>query len=371
MQIIEAALWFIAGAVVSGIIQLIVAVVFEQTTRKYYRRFRRRLVLISTALRANKLNVERDLYRIGKVEANVIILEGTPSEPYAPDKINCYIDTKPLILPDELQVLRDQVELDQQIIREVKGKEDFHNGAMVAFLDYQYGYTSVLEEPTLLLKFRKTDYYTFLATSLKIDEPVLGSSPAETLRSKYIGLESYRHPNPYFAASFGVNICAVTSDNYVIVGKRSDSGVSHYHGLYAVPIMESVNPEKDRDVNAQLDVYETARRGTREELGVEVDRQDVKFFTLQVDVRYYLYGLTGLIMLQDYGREDLRALMSRGIRDRWENTQLIFVPFNPRAFADYVNSVGGVGQFHPAAFVAIVQSLINEYGQRQVISAFK
>src|SRR5260370_4692739 len=263
---------FLLGAIVSGIIQLILAVGFEHTFRRYYRKFRRVYFAIVNIFRGTNLPLSSERYKIGQYETNIMILEGTPTEPYASERITCHHEASSLESPPEVQKLYDRVLKEQESIKKKTGKADFHRGAMVAFVNYHHAYTNVLEEPTLFLNFKTTDYYAFLATALKLDEPVPGTfSPHETLRSKYLKHDAYRSPVSFLATSFGVNLAVVTSDEYLIVGKRSESGVSHYHGLLDVPVMESVNPEIDKDSFGKLDIYTPPKRYILEKLCSKVN----------------------------------------------------------------------------------------------------
>lgn len=367
----ENVIWFVVGAIVSGLIQLFVAIIFEHSARTYYRRARRIYLLIANTLSAKNLGVERERYRIGISETPVVILEGTPAEPYLPSRITCHLEEQPLVLSPELQLSRNLVEIEQQAIENKNGKRDFHNGAMVAFTNYHHSYTHVWEEPTLTLWFKKTDYYTFLATAMKLEDVVPSSSnPSETVRVKHLHHDTYRYPDPNFATSFGVNLAVITSDNYLAIAKRGERGVSHYHGVHAVPVMESVNPEKDKDIYGQLDVYETAKRGVFEELGgIKVDKSDINIFTLQVDVRWYLYGLNGFVRLE-HSRDEISGIRTRGIREWWESPDISFISFDPQTVAQYVRNAGGVSRFHPASFVSIIQTLIYHYNQKEVHKAF-
>lgn len=372
METFIAVVSFVLGALVSGMIQILLAIAFEPTFRRYYRASRRRFLLIMNSLRNSPLPIPNDRFSVGPWEINVTILEGTPREPFLHEKITCHLEEEFLALPSELAELHDEVDMEQEIIEEQKGRRDFHNGAMVALIDYHQSYTHVIEDPTLFLRFKRTDYYAFLATAMKIDEISPGSSsPAQTLRAKYLGRGSYRKPNPFFATSFGVNVAVVTNDEYIVIGRRSDHRVSHYHGALAVPVMESVNPMRDRNPVGQLDVYEAASRGLREELGVEIqDKRDIRFFTLCVDNRHYLYGLTGLVRVEQYSRNNISALRSQGVRDWWENPDLYFLPFDPQSVGEFIKREGGPAVFHPTSFVAIVQALVYECGEKAVVKAF-
>lgn len=373
MEEVKAVVWLIIGAVIGGLIELAAAIVFEAPFRNYYRRARRMWLLFIEAVRGTNRGMEREHYRIGDFTAPVMILEGTPNSPYEPDRVNCHLFEEPLKLPQELEIIKKNTEREQELIAQDKGRPDFHNGAMTALVNYHHSYTQVWEDPTLFLQLKETDYYTFLSTALKLDTVIpTATNPSETLRAKYLGSSSYRTPNPNFATSFGVNLTIVTDDEYLIITRRGETGVSHYHGAYAVPVMESVNPKLDRDVNQQLDIFETARRGLHEEFGIhDVAKESIKLFTLQVDTRHYLYGFTGFFFAEGYSRDLTEGIRSRGVRDWWESPEHTYVQFNPRSVAKFVKDHGGVARFHPTSFVSICQSLIYRFGQRETNNAFK
>ena len=73
---------------------------------------------------------------------------------------------------------------------------------------------------TLDLWFSPSDYYTYLATVMSLDEYVkddLGN--CITVRQKYLSNLDWNVVTPYMATGFGVAISIITSDDVLVVAK--------------------------------------------------------------------------------------------------------------------------------------------------------
>jgi hypothetical protein len=202
-----------------------------------------------------------------------------------------------------------------------------------------------------------------IVPGIKTHEPI-------TVHEKYLFGTDYISPVSHIATSFGVNLAVTTKDGYLVITQRGLHGVANYRNTYSVPVCESVNPHIDRDENGLVDLFRTAKRGAKEEMGIDVVSEEVKFFSLEVDVNWYLYGLSGLIVSTRYTRNDLISLRSTGIKDKWETQKLYFVKFSPQKVALFIKEKGGISKFNPASFVSIIQSLVYEFGYKSVERAF-
>ncbi len=150
-------------------------------------------------------------FRLGDTPIDCSILEGSPSESIPTDMIRCYLSQEKLELPEDLAQLRARIEQEQERIKSADGEPCFFNGPMVALEGYSRGRTPGTEEQHLALHFIKTDYYTFLATAMSLDQPSSSELTAGTVREKYLASPDYTRPVPLLATSFGVNMTVVTS----------------------------------------------------------------------------------------------------------------------------------------------------------------
>ena len=363
----------ILAAVAGAILEFFLAIIFEDYFRNLYRRASRivRYVVSRFKLTFDTKAIEN--FHIGKHSTPVVVLEGYGSYRrayYETHRITTTLDQEDLQLPKPLLKNRKLVEEEQLKIKNESGNPRYHNGPMVALDSYSIARTPFFEDPCLTLNFIKTDYYTFLATSLKMNSVVEDENQEfDTLKHKYLSGRSLTDPCKFIATSFGVNLCVITSDNYTLIGKRSDI-VSNYRRRFQVGVCESVIPTLDSDPDTNpIDLYRTAIRGAQEELGIEIQKKNVRFFSLCVDVDYYLYGLTGMIET-DRTLAQLQSRRSLGFKDKIESSEMVPLEFNPKAILKFIENNGGGSEWHPASFVATIQSLVNHYGIKPVEKIF-
>lgn len=361
------------GAVAGAIIQFFLAIFFEDNFRNLYRRASRIVRWVISRFKNSFDPKAIENFHIGKYSTPNVVLEGYGSYRrayYETHRITTTLDQEDLQLPEPLLKNLKLVEEEQLLIKNESGNPRYHNGPMVALDRYSVARTPIFEDPCLTLNFIKTDYYTFLATSLKMSSVVEDENQGfDTLKHKYLSGRSLTDPCKFIATSFGVNLCVITSDNYTLIGRRSDI-VSNYRRRFQVGVCESVIPTLDFDPETNpIDLYRTAIRGAQEELGIEIQKKNVRFFSLCVDVDYYLYGLTGMIET-DRTLAQLQSRRSIGIKDKIESSEMVALEFKPKTILKFIENNGGVSEWHPASFVATIQSLVNHYGVKPVEKIF-
>jgi hypothetical protein len=186
------------------------------------------------------------------------------------------------------------------------------------------GREPVNEDMTLDLWFQPSDYYTFLATNMSLNEP--------TLRETYLTDVDWSEVVPYFSHSFGVFLAVVTSDGYTVFTQRGKS-VGTRPKVYDTSVIEGLSRPLDRGTFGEApDVYRCACRGLAEELGlhesVDFSLADITCLSFGVDTRYGLRGLTGMVKIhRSIGK--LLYHWNNGVRDKFENHKLFPVPFTP------------------------------------------
>lgn len=362
---------FVVGAISGAFIELVIVVIFEHPFRGWYKRLRRNWLWILSRFHVSGYEHNGERLQIGNWRTNSIVLEGTGVQTYKPENIICHLDPTHIQLPTDLQAIKEKVETQQNKLKNQYGVPTFYNGPMVAFIDYNFSRTTFQEDPILSLRFKLTDYYSFLATSLSLNEMVSDdNSSSITVREKHLRRTDFRRPLPYLATSFGINMTLVTKDGYFVLAKRGQRGVSSYQGMFTVPILESVNPYLDLNDRKQIDLFTTAKRGAHEELGIEVEIDEIKFFALQVDTLWYMYGMTGAIFTEHFTRDDVIARRSTGTKDKWEADDLRYIKFNPQSVSQAMKEMGGDSQINPSAFASIIHTLISEFGTIEVEKAF-
>ncbi|MDY6974012.1 MAG: hypothetical protein SV775_17105 [Thermodesulfobacteriota bacterium] len=363
---------FVLGAIAGALIEIVITIIFEDTARLWYRRIGRTLKWLISLLRTKVYPLSHDLFQIGKWVTNCIVLEGYGEKYYSTYRIVCHLDSDSLVLPQDMAHLKDNVTRQQEKIKKTQGHSVYYNGPMVAFIDYSVTRTAIYEDPLLYLRFKPTDYYTFLSTAMSLRETIPSENGlSTTVWEKYLSKMNLEKPIPFMATSFGVNLAVITSDGYLVIGKRGHKGLSHYRDHLQVPICESVHPYMDSMDGSRIDIYKTAIRGAREELGVEVKPDEVRLFSLCVDTTWYLYGLTGVIYMESFTKHDIISRRSIGIKDKWEISELVYLRLDPKEIVLALKNMGGPSHWHPASFVSIVQTLVNLFGVSLVEESFK
>jgi len=355
---------------VGALLGVLTTVFFQKPLERWWHSVLRRYAWYRSRFRSDRPTGE--FFSIGQIFIKWHVLEGSLDQPYKTGAIKAFVGREDLSLPTEIARRRDEIASLQQDREKRPGHHSFHDGPMVALSDFKIARNINKEEPLLTLNFLRTSYYAFMATSLRIDDPIeTEDGNKSTLRELYLRNTTYDRPNPLLATSFAVNLAVLTADNYLLYGKRGHNGITNYASSFTVPVNECVNPDKDNDERGDVDIWKTAIRGAKEELGIEVTADEIEFFTLGVDPALYFYGLTGVIRLKEYTRDGIFNRRSTGeTRDRMELESLFALKIEAKA-SNVFDHTGGMRVWHPAGAVALLQALIKEVGAKQIEKALK
>ena len=161
------------------------------------------------------------------------------------------------------------------------------------------------------------------------------------------------HKNiPFLAKSFGANLLVKTSDNSIVITKRSKK-TRNFSGLSHVSTSEG---------SSLLDVFGTTVdlknifvRSAREELGVDLDSSEIQVNALFLALNTYQYGLSGYADLTNHGitSSELKEIASKAT-DAWENEQLITIKLSTLP-----SLLEEEKQFIPFGFLTLLLNLHN------------
>jgi hypothetical protein len=154
----------------------------------------------------------------------------------------------------------------------------------------------------LHLTFSPTDYYSFLAINTRLDEKVLSNNMS--IRDKY-WRNSFDLPTSPLPNMFYVHILLISSDNKVIILRRSKF-VEEYKGTWSATFEEQFRP-KEAGGEYDNDAFDTAVRGVKEEIGLNVERKDVTFLSLTFEYPNFNIGLAGIVKVKETAQEIWRA----------------------------------------------------------------
>jgi hypothetical protein len=214
------------------------------------------------------------------------------------------------------------------------------------------------ESMTLDLWFRPSDYYTFQATNISLNDPLL--------REKYLKNTDWYETVPYFSHSFGTSLVVITSDGYTLLTQRSSRQGSNA-GYYSISANEGLSRLLDRGTTSEApDLYRCALRGCAEELGLhepaDFSISDITFLSFEVDTQYALWGLLGMVKVQRTIAQILEN-WQRGVKDKMENKKLFPVLFTPQDTCSFVFSREN---WTPGGLICLYHALVHEFGRKEV-----
>lgn len=353
-------LWTLFGAFIA----VIMTRVFDRPIDRFQRRTNYWWHGVKERLGISKnLAAEQDEFQVGKLRVKWVVCQGSAEFPYTHRNIRCIYDPTPLELPSDRQQKKARIDEEQKRLKDA-GKPHFHPGPTVALDQIIQSQIGDLEEPVLTLRVRPSDYYTLLATAMSLDEQIETEYGGKiTVRDRYLRNLHYERPIPEFASALSINLALVSNDGYILVSKRS-SDVGSDPNFMAPAINECVNPVRDQDANGIISIFATAKRGAKHELNIEIKEDELEFFTVGVDTRYYFYQLTGLIRSRSFSRDDIRARYSQSSTERWEAEKYQFIKFNPAEVAKFLSKSSE--RWTPYGIVCLIQALISEFGISEV-----
>jgi transcriptional regulator with XRE-family HTH domain len=295
-----------------------------------------------------------DLFQFGPISSTYLILDGDGQHTYSSRNIRCHFRPIYQELPPDLEARRREIQQQQDQARK-EGKSFFWNGDRFYLDRFIISREGLEEELALDLWFGPSDYYTFLATNMSLNDPVI--------RSRYIS-EEWDKPPRFFSNAFGVYLLVITRRNEVILTRRGMS-LGSRPLEFNVSMCEGLS-FSDADPSGVPDLYHCATRGLAEELGLIVSSdfssQDIHFLSFGVDAKYVQFCLLGFIKVA-CGAEDLLRRRRMGVKDRMENQHLSILQFDPQALTSFVLSRG---PWAPAGLACLYHCLVYEFGREAV-----
>lgn len=149
--------------------------------------------------------------------------------------------------------------------------------------------------------------------------------------------------DPFLSQGFGTYIAIITSDSQLAFTKRSLT-LNVNPGRITCGIAELTN---NLDVlNGRFDVFATARRALSEELGLNLqydELQAIKITACIFDTQYHAWAMVGYVDLRAFpGKYTSDVLLeytsTAKARDKWEFSELQFIPFSAESVAGYIHS---------------------------------
>ena len=226
----------LVSSLVGGLIGLILGIAFEDILTRLKDRFIR---LIRRSFR-RPVNIPAPFhFSFGQINTTEVIVDGDGQSVYTPLTIHCYYDPTPIVLPQELEEIRNRI-AKQEALKKKSGEPYMWNTKSYALKRFTRGRTDEEENLEINLWFGPTDYFTYRATNVGLDsEYVLAPDKSRrvSLREKYFPSVVWSSPSlqpvPFFGSGFGMNCCLISGENEPLPGlKPGVSGLWHtWHDL--------------------------------------------------------------------------------------------------------------------------------------------
>lgn len=344
----------IFASLISALVGLFFGVLFEGPLIKardgLIRRVRRRLG------GRRRPQQRPQTFALDSIVTTWIVVDGDGESEYAPQTIQCHFDPHSLELPPELMESRNQAALAEEKKRNA-GLPFRWNGEIYYLDRFVISRNDTEEFLALQLWFGPTDYYTFQATNMRLDE--------QDLRERYVGNWTWERPIPYFSSSFGISLAVITSDEQIVLTQRS-ALVGSRQGQFNISVNEALSPLLDRSTEGHApDVYRCAIRGAAEELGIALNHFDITFLSFGVDSQYSQWGLLGMARVNKRA-DDILRWRAMGVKDKWENESLHVIQFAVDPVIDFVLKTS---PWAPSGLACLYHALVHEYNRTAVDQA--
>lgn len=347
----------ISGAILGFFSDLLAEALFPSIHSKYRNWLLRRLSRQRKQLLRSTISPQ-DM-TIAGLPIQWIVLERAN---FIPGRIRCTYDNTPFELePEFKQMAKDQYQSVEE--RLARGDTEVPwDSATYKLLEFGVGRREIVngEEIGILpLKFGPTSYFEQIVTDLNTTNPIRNRFARETNIAE--------KPVRQFSSILGVNLSLVTKDSYLIVTERSQHTHTAGNSLHT-SVAENLLRPTDAGPDGSPDPFRCAVRGAQEELGVPLDYQSIKFIAFGVHPVTCQYSLLGWSELP-YTREEVAARRRLGVpKDKWENRELVFVPFNPDSVADFVLSRWK--DWFSIGLAAVILTLYQVYSEKEVEDSF-
>ncbi|KMK77371.1 hypothetical protein [Alkalihalobacillus pseudalcaliphilus] len=234
---------------------------------------------------------------IGNQKTSIISCVGTGTERIRSKHITSLLRHEAITLPEQLTQRREQIEQSRAM----------YNTKQVALHSFKDSKTDYDEQQHLTLQFVMSDYYTYQATNAQLDKP-FPNNTYPSIRSGFLqGVDDWRKPIPFLANGVGVIGTVITSDHQVILTKRnSHTGVRP--GEWDVSVVEAIDPVADRSsTQSGPDIVQSVIRGVEQEVGLQIDPDQVHILGLALDMKYYQWNLFATIKVEETFQEVIQV----------------------------------------------------------------
>jgi isopentenyldiphosphate isomerase len=127
---------------------------------------------------------------------------------------------------------------------------------------------------------------------------------------------------PFLSKSFGANLLIMTADDKILITKRSPRTRTYPSKLH---VSTSEGSSLLDTYSNTIDISNIFIRSAREEIGIEIAKEDIEINALYLQLNRYQHGLSGYVNLSKQGitSEEILELHAKAV-DSWEHEEIIF-----------------------------------------------
>jgi transcriptional regulator with XRE-family HTH domain len=283
---------------------------------------------------------------------------------YKPKHIRCYYSDQEISFPPDILRLKKNL-IEDCAERKARGESYLpYNSLTYKLKSFDVGYRDIVngqEIPVLNLFFGPTDYFTHCVTDLNVGNPV---------RDKYMrnAKDITAEPVPEFATTVGINLNLITPEGYLILSERSSRTATEPRTFHT-SVGEGFLRPGDAGPDGAPDPFHCAIRGTKEEIGISLNREDVEFNAFCVHQTRGQYSLFGWSRIKET-KSQIEMLRTFAVaQDKWENHTLHFLLCNPASVAQFL--VTHLPRWSDTGLASLIFSLMQEgYSIDEISKAF-
>jgi hypothetical protein len=241
----------------------------------------------------------------------------------------------------------------------------FFNGDLLRVMHVKLGRDETNQTRSIQLRVQPTDYFTF--TSTNHSWGVLDPKDRDKLR-----MEERSHiqvlNRSALANALSVNIFVVRvidDKEYIYFQQRNITKVAHAKHRFACTAGGMVSPKRDSRAGVPS-LFATAKNEIKEELGLEVEENDIIFHALVRDTVNFEVSMIGEIYLKD---ESTRLLNPRA--DGFEHTGLVGCELSPSDAHSFIKANGDFDNFTPMCLGTLAFVLLSRFSPQAIENEFR
>ncbi|CAC5391059.1 unnamed protein product [Mytilus coruscus] len=295
--------------------------------------------------------------------------------------LNCIIEVEHAPYrdkPDEWSLEEDYADNLDEFLTLAK-KKVIDNNPAVALKGLTFARPGEDENQLIEFKFKESDYIHHRAMR-KIWIDFSNQQKIEELPSK-------ADVHPYFSNTFGLHVAVLTNEGpgkpqKFLFPRRAQREGMAAPGKFTCGAVESASKPDYKIHNGKtcVDLVNTAARGLKEELGLELSGSDLDAIcltTVYLKFDTHEWGLCGFVDLKDeridpkhrISANSLKDIFSTGPKDKFEHQTLTFIDFNLKTMVEFV--FNNHENFASSAKLVVVKVLQAFYGWQRVQQEFE